>query len=140
MSDWIDTWIIHKVSGILVLSFIGLEIINRGYGIYTELTIPFQNDTLLIIVLSTGLVLQCIGGIGIFRSPSATLKRFAFGALYTVSGVELLLYAWSSILIDRPEICATVVTASGGDPIQLSLGEVSFLLVLGCFHWLDARM
>lgn len=140
MNNWFDTWIIHKVSGILVVSFIGLEIINRGYGIYSELVFSFQSDTLVIGVLSAGLVLETAGGIGIFRSSNAMLKQLAFGVLYAVSGGELLLYFWSSILIRRPEICSTVVMASGGDPVQLTLGEASFLLMLGCFHWLDVRV
>lgn len=140
MSDWLDIWIVHKVAGVFVLSFIVINITNYSYGIYKELIFSFQINLLVVSVLSAGSILQGTGGIGIFQPSNATLKQLAFGALYTVSGVELLLYLWSSIVIESPDVCATVVTASGGDPVQLTLGEVCFLLVLGCFQWCDTHV
>jgi len=140
MDDWIDIGIIHKISGVLVICFILFNAIDHMYSIYADLLFGAQTDYLTLGVLSMGLILEGAGGIGVLQSKNATFKRYAFGALYTVSAFKLLLYVASAILVRKPQICATVVTDSGGDPVRLTLGVLCFLFLLGIFHWTNMRV
>jgi len=139
MSKWVNIKVLRRFSGILSLLFIIYGVVNKLFSLYDEAFISSEHDWVIVLLLSIGLFLQSAGGTGIVSPVGDSFRKTSFMALYFVSGFELALYVSSSILVRTPEICDTVVTARGGDPVRLAIGEICFLMLLGSFHWTDSH-
>lgn len=140
MNNWVNFNIIHRFTGISVLLFVIFGALNKAISLYNEIFFRLRYDWIIILVLFIGLFLQLVGGFGVIQFFMKKLRNISFLILYFVSGFELSLYASSAILIRATEICDTVVTARGGDPVRLTIGQVCFLILLCSFHWTDKRV
>lgn len=136
MHKWMNLELLHKASGLLLLIFLAFSITGKATSLYHEVAYRIQADIFIVALLVGTLTLQVNGALGIFQSFNQWVKRIAFGALYLVGGIELVLYTLSAVWIQRPEICDTI---AGDDPTSVLFGHVCFLLLLGVFHALDRQ-
>jgi hypothetical protein len=136
MDKWINLELLHKASRLLLLVFLAFSITGKVTSLYHEVAYRIQADAFIITLLIGTLTLQATGAVGIFQSFNQWVKRIAFGVLYLIGGIELVLYALSAVWIQRPEICDTI---AGDEPASMLLGQVCFLLLLGVFHALNRQ-
>jgi len=136
MDKWINCELLQKTSGLLLLVFLAFSITGKATSLYYEAAYRIQADVFIVALLIGSLTLQATGAVGIFQSFNQGVRRIAFGALYLVGSIELVLYVLSAVWIQRPEICDTI---AGDEPASMLLGHVCFLLLLGVFHALNRQ-
>lgn len=84
--------ILYKTSGLLVLVLIVMSMTGKATTIYSVLAFQAQPDMFITTVLTTGLLVQGIGAIGLYFPSQLFSSSLAFRVLYLISGAELLIY------------------------------------------------